>query len=89
MCVYNKLYMYAQGKKMWSIQLRCNITSVSVMDHRQKGFKATVLGLEDKTVCIYKDKFLVNQFSVPDVISAIQFGRFGREEGSLIMVTKG
>jgi len=74
---------------MWSIQLRCNITAVGVMDHRQKGFKATVIGLEDKTVCVYKDKFLVNQFSSPDVISAIQFGRFGREEGSLIMVTKG
>lgn len=59
------------------------------MDHRQKGFKATVVGLDDKTVCIYKDKFLVNVFSTPDVVSAILFGRFGREEGSLIMITKG
>ena len=59
------------------------------MDHKQRGFKATVVGLADKTVCVYKDKFLVNKITTPDVVSAILFGKFGREEGSLIMVTKG
>lgn len=59
------------------------------MDHKQKGFKATAIGLADKTVCIYKDKFLVNEIAVPDVVTGITFGRFGREDGSLVMVTKG
>ena len=59
------------------------------MDHKQRGFKATVVGLADKTVCIYKDKFLVNKISTPDVVSAILFGKFGREDGSLVMVNKG
>ena len=78
-----------QGKKLWTIPLPSDITAVGVMDHKQRGFKATVVGLADKTVCVYKDKFLVNKFSTPDVVSAILFGKFGREEGSLIMVTKG
>ena len=59
------------------------------MDHKQKGFKAVVVGLSDKTVCVYKDKFLVNKMAVPDVITAILFGRFGREDSSLVLATKG
>lgn len=83
------LNSFNQGKKHWSIKLQSDITAVGVMDHKQQGFKATVIGLADKTVCIYRDKFLINKFTTPDVVKAILFGRFGREDGSLVMVMKG
>ncbi|KAF6023937.1 BBS1 [Bugula neritina] len=89
-CMDNTLRSYTtKGKKHWSIKLQSDITAVGVMDHKQQGFKATVIGLADKTVCIYRDKFLINKFTTPDVVKAILFGRFGREDGSLVMVMKG
>lgn len=47
------------------------------------------MALEDSTLLFYKDKFLVNRMRTPDVVTAIMFGRLGREDGSLVLVTKG
>ncbi|XP_067939415.1 Bardet-Biedl syndrome 1 protein-like [Watersipora subatra] len=89
-CMDNTLRSYStKGKKLWSIQLPADITAVGVMDHKQRGFKAAVVGLSNKTVCIYKEKFLVNKISTPDVVSSILFGKFGREDGTLVLVMKG
>jgi hypothetical protein len=37
---------------------------------------------------IYRDAFLVDTIPVDDIATAMQFGRFGREEGSLIITTR-
>ena len=40
-------------------------------------------------VHIYRDKYLVNSFSTPDVVTGMRFGRYGREDSTLVMTTKG
>jgi len=35
-----------------------------------------------------QEKYLVDVIKVKDVITAMRFGRFGREDGALIMITQ-
>jgi len=35
-----------------------------------------------------QEKYLVDVIKVEDVITAMRFGRFGREDGALIMITQ-
>jgi Bardet-Biedl syndrome 1 protein len=59
------------------------------MHHEAKGFKAILVALKNKDVHIYKDKYLVNVLKCEDIVTAMKFGRFGREDGALIMTTTG
>ncbi len=40
-------------------------------------------------VHIYRDKYLVNSFNTPDIVTGMKFGRYGREDAALVMTTKG
>ena len=35
------------------------------------------------------DKHIVDWFSMPDAVSAMRFGKFGREDSSLVLITVG
>ena len=88
-CMDNTLVCYStKGKKLWTVYLPSSITTMALMDHRARGFKAVLLGLSNGEVRTYKDKFLVNTLQVNDAVTAAKFGRFGREESALILVTK-
>ena len=74
---------------MWSVKLPASITTMEMMDFRQKGVKVIMVALTSKEVHVYKDKYLVDKFSTDDSVTGMRFGRFGREDSSLIMTTKG
>ena len=84
---YNSVY--TQGKKLWTIKLPGNITTMEVMENKNKGFKAVLVALTNCEVHMYRDKYLVNVMKTEDVVTAMRFGRFGREEQTLIMTTRG
>ncbi|ELT99525.1 hypothetical protein CAPTEDRAFT_108485, partial [Capitella teleta] len=89
-CMDRTLQCYtSKGKKLWSVAVPADITTIQMMDHQQKGFKAILVALANSEVHIYRDKYLCNVMKTPDVITGMKFGRFGREEASLIMTTKG
>lgn len=78
-----------KGKRLWSIKLPASIMSMEMLDYTAKGISAILVALSDSTVHMYQDKHLVDIIQTPDVINALKFGRFGREEGNLILTTRG
>lgn len=63
--------------------------TMEVLDHTQKGFKAIMVALTNSEVHVYRDKYLVDVIKCEDVVTGMKFGRFGREDSSLVMTTKG
>ena len=63
--------------------------TMELLDYTAKGISAVLVALSDSTVHMYQDKHLVDVIQTPDVINALKFGRFGREEGNLILTTRG
>ncbi|MBN3287118.1 BBS1 protein, partial [Polyodon spathula] len=78
-----------QGKKLWTSFLPAPITTMGVMDHKARGYQAVLVGLANSEVHVFREKNLVNIVKTPDVVTSICFGRYGREDGTLIMTTKG
>lgn len=62
---------------------------MATMDLPTRGFQAVLVGLANCEVHLYRDKNLLSTIRTPDVVTSICFGRYGREDGTLIMTTKG
>lgn len=87
-CV-SALFLFPQGKKLWKTCLPAPITTMASMDLPTRGFQAVLVGLANCEVHLYRDKNLLSTIRTPDVVTSICFGRYGREDGTLIMTTKG
>ena len=88
-CMNNSLVCYSsKGRKLWSVYLPDSITTMTNLNHKAKGFKAVLVALKNGEVRLYKEKFLLSTLQVDGPVTAMQFGRFGREESSLILVTR-
>ncbi|XP_076616948.1 BBSome complex member BBS1 [Chaetodon auriga] len=89
-CTDESLQGFTQkGKKLWKAVLPAPITTMASMDLPTRGFQAVLVGLANCEVQLYRDKNLLSTIKTPDVITSICFGRYGREDGTLIMTTKG
>lgn len=62
---------------------------METLEIRTLGLKLTGLGMSDHRVLIYRDKHLVDTIYTEDSVAAMKFGRFGREDNTLILVLKG
>lgn len=78
-----------QGKKVWTIKLPASITTMETMDYSSKGFKGVIVALNNCQVHLYKEKYLVNVITTEDIATGLKFGRFGREDATLVMTTRG
>ena len=63
--------------------------TMEIMDHKQRSFKAVIVALANCEVRIFRDKYLVNTIQTRDIVTGMRYGRFGREDSTLIMTTKG
>ena len=89
-CMDHTLTCYnTKGKKLWTVYLPSPITTISILNHKTRGFKAVMVAMNNGEVRIYKDKYLVNLLKAEDAVTGMQFGRFGREDGVLVLTTKG
>ncbi|XP_030257267.1 BBSome complex member BBS1 [Sparus aurata] len=89
-CTNESLQGFTQkGKKLWKAVLAAPITTMASMDLPTRGFQAVMVGLANCEVQLYRDKNLLSRIKTPDVVTSICFGRYGREDGTLIMTTKG
>ena len=89
-CMNNSLVCYSsKGRKLWSVYLPESITTMTTLNYKVKGLKAVLLGLKNCEVRLYKERFLLSTVQVEGPVTAMQFGRFGREDNSLILVTRG
>ncbi|KAM9336062.1 BBSome complex member BBS1 [Symphorus nematophorus] len=89
-CTDESLQGFTQkGKKLWTVVLPAPITTMAAMDLPTRGFQAVLVGLANCEVQLFRDKNLLSTIKTPDVVTSICFGRYGREDGTLIMTTKG
>ncbi|XP_066466343.1 Bardet-Biedl syndrome 1 protein isoform X2 [Tiliqua scincoides] len=89
-CSDETLRAYTQkGKKLWTVQLPAPPTALSLMDQKSRGFQAVLVALANVEVHVYRDKNLVDIIQTQDVVTSICFGRYGREDNTLVMTTKG
>ncbi|XP_041351022.1 Bardet-Biedl syndrome 1 protein-like isoform X2 [Gigantopelta aegis] len=79
----------SKGKKLWTVKLPSSITTMETMDYKPRAFAAVLVALNNCEVHIYKEKYLVDVIKMPDVITGMKFGKFGREDGTLVMTTRG
>lgn len=77
-----------QGKKLWKTELPAPITSMAAMELPTRGFHAVLVGLANCEVHLYRDKNLLSIIKTPDAVTSIRFGRYGREDGTLVMTTR-
>ncbi|XP_015817997.1 Bardet-Biedl syndrome 1 protein [Nothobranchius furzeri] len=89
-CTDESLQGFTQkGKKLWKINLPAPVTTMAAMDLPTRGFQGVLVGLANCEVHLYRDKNLLSTIKTPDTVTSICFGRYGREDGTLIMTTKG
>ena len=62
---------------------------MELMDNQTKGFKAVMVALTNSQVHMYRDKYLVDVIQTEDVVTGLRYGKFGREDSTLVMSTKG
>jgi len=78
-----------QGRQQWSMKMPENIIAVEVLDYKAKNVTGLLVALGNSEVRTYIDKTHVDTIVTEDVVVAMKFGRFGREEATLVMITKG
>ncbi|XP_069750157.1 Bardet-Biedl syndrome 1 protein isoform X2 [Narcine bancroftii] len=89
-CGKETLHTYTlKGKKLWTVYLPAPIMTMGLMDHKSKGFQAVLVALGNSEVHLYHDKNLINVTKTQGVVTSLCFGKYGREDGTLIMMTKG
>uniref|UniRef100_A0A7N5JL06 BBSome complex member BBS1 n=1 Tax=Ailuropoda melanoleuca TaxID=9646 RepID=A0A7N5JL06_AILME len=78
-----------KGKKLWTVQMPAAILTMNLLEQRSRGLQAVMAGLANGEVRIYHDKALLNVIRTPDAVTSLCFGRYGREDNTLIMTTRG
>ncbi|XP_053058868.1 Bardet-Biedl syndrome 1 protein isoform X3 [Acinonyx jubatus] len=78
-----------KGKKLWTVQMPAAILTMNLLEQHSRGLQAVMAGLANGEVRIYRDKTLLNVIRTPDAVTSLCFGRYGREDNTLIMTTRG
>ncbi|XP_041518075.1 Bardet-Biedl syndrome 1 protein isoform X1 [Microtus oregoni] len=78
-----------KGKKLWTVQMPAAILTMNLLEQRSRGLQAVMAALANGEVRIYRDKALLNVIHAPDAVTSLCFGRYGREDNTLIMTTRG
>ncbi|XP_072277428.1 BBSome complex member BBS1 isoform X4 [Pyxicephalus adspersus] len=83
------LYGYSQkGKRLWTVTLPAPIMTMSLLEQKSRSIQTVLVGLKNLEVHLYRDKNLLSIISTPDIVTSVCFGRYGREDDTLIMTTK-
>lgn len=79
---------FRKGKRYWKHLLPAPITAMCQIDYRPRGFQAVAVALANNEIHLYKDKFLVDVIPIEENVYAMKFGKLGREDATLVMITK-
>nr|KAF6436978.1 hypothetical protein HJG59_001398 [Molossus molossus] len=78
-----------KGKKLWTVQMPAAILTMNLLEQSSRGLQAVMAGLANGEVRIYRDKALLDIIRTPDAVTSLCFGRYGREDNTLIITTRG
>ncbi|KAJ1456008.1 ciliary BBSome complex subunit 1-domain-containing protein [Pelagophyceae sp. CCMP2097] len=86
----SQLHCYLQkGRKAYSLKMPCAITNLDVLTVRRSSICQVVLcALANGEVRFYREKDLVDVLRINDVVAALCCGSYGREDNTLIVVTR-
>ncbi|XP_070086313.1 BBSome complex member BBS1 isoform X7 [Equus przewalskii] len=77
-----------KGKRLWTVHMPAAILTMNLLEQRSRGLQAVMAGLANGEVRIYHDKALLNVIRTPDAVTSLCFGRYGREDNTLIVTTR-
>ncbi|KAJ6224586.1 hypothetical protein RDWZM_003131 [Blomia tropicalis] len=77
-----------KGNRIWNMKQMAPITTMEAIFLERQGLHIIAVALANKSVIFYNDRKCVDILYVNDIIIAMKFGRFGREDNTLIMVSK-
>ena len=85
----NNVHSYhVKGKKQFSLYMPSAITNMAAINQeKMRGAKACIVALANGEVRVYNGKTLINTIHIKDVVSGMKFGRYGREDSTLVMTT--
>eukprot|EP00758_Cryptobia_borreli_P005864 Tbor_TRINITY_DN5007_c0_g1::TRINITY_DN5007_c0_g1_i1::g.14260::m.14260/K16746/BBS1; Bardet-Biedl syndrome 1 protein len=78
-----------KGKKQYSVLMPCAITNMcSVFNECTRQSKAVIVALSNGEIRVYVGKSLINKTQVFDQVIAMKYGRYGREDATLVVILK-
>jgi len=85
-CMNNTVHSYhVKGKKNFSLYLPASVLCMELLSvQRQRMVKALIVALANGEVRVYNEKQLVSIHQTNDLVVGMRFGRFGREDNTLI-----
>lgn len=82
-------FFHLKGKRQASVYMPAAITNLcSIGSSGSKQAKAVAVALTNGEVRVYAGKSLLNKTQVYDVVTGMKFGRYGREDATLVLVLK-
>lgn len=82
-------YFHLKGKKQSTVYLPSAITNMTTMiQEATNAAKAVVVALANGEVRVYAGKTLINKTQVHDVVTGMRYGRYGREDSTLVLIMK-
>ena len=91
-CSDDALYEYQISKKTFKsdfrVQLPASPTCIGAMAHHGRNLLLTAVGLADGSVHLYNGRKLVSKVQLSDAPTSLHFGRFGREDNTMVAITK-
>eukprot|EP01059_Diplonema_ambulator_P035719 TRINITY_DN8532_c0_g1_i5.p1 TRINITY_DN8532_c0_g1~~TRINITY_DN8532_c0_g1_i5.p1 ORF type:complete len:594 (+),score=182.29 TRINITY_DN8532_c0_g1_i5:184-1965(+) len=86
----NVMHAYhVKGKKQYSVYLPAAITNMTAVQlETMRGTKACIVALANGEVRVYNGRTMINSVQVRDVVTGMKFGRYSREDSTLILTTK-
>ncbi|XP_062481785.1 Bardet-Biedl syndrome 1 protein, partial [Pezoporus occidentalis] len=77
-----------QGRRLWTLRLPGGAAALAG-GRLPGGAALALLALETRELRLYRGRSLVAVLQSPDVVTGLCFGRYGREDGTLLMATRG
>ncbi|XP_072312573.1 Bardet-Biedl syndrome 1 protein [Eucyclogobius newberryi] len=78
-----------KGKRLWSVPLPAPVTAMAPMRLSSRGLSGLLVALGSCELRLYQDQFVLNSEKTPEPVVALAFGRYGREDGTVVMATQG
>ncbi|XP_068161369.1 Bardet-Biedl syndrome 1 protein [Antennarius striatus] len=89
-CADESLQGFTQkGKRLWRAELPAPITTMAAMSLPIRGFQAVLVGVASGEVRVYRDRTLLSSVRTPEAPTSLRFGRYGREDGTLVVTMRG
>mmetsp|Transcript_20772 Transcript_20772/g.53229 ORF Transcript_20772/g.53229 Transcript_20772/m.53229 type:complete len:619 (+) Transcript_20772:542-2398(+) len=88
-CMSNTIHQYQmKGKKTYSVYLPAALVALEAVNTGQRAQTIYAAALGNGEVRLYNEKHLVAVHNVPSPVRVLHFGRYGREDNTLISFLK-